>query len=81
MLRSNALLVCLALSHLGCGPTPPGRRTLDASVEPGEPGPGPAVGAALPAFELYDQDGRLRSFESLRGPNGLLLNFNRSVVW
>jgi hypothetical protein len=39
------------------------------------------VGAALPPFEALDQDGVRRSFESLRGPKGLLLNFNRSVVW
>jgi hypothetical protein len=43
--------------------------------------PGPAVGAPLPAFEAADQDGKRQDFESLRGKNGLLLNFNRSVVW
>jgi hypothetical protein len=43
--------------------------------------PGPAVGAKAPGFEAADQDGRLRSLETLRGPGGLLLNFNRSVVW
>lgn len=43
--------------------------------------PGPAVGATVPAFEAPDQDGRLRRFETLRGPGGLLLNFNRSAVW
>jgi hypothetical protein len=43
--------------------------------------PGPAVGTAVPAFEAPDQDGRVRRFETLRGPGGLLLNFNRSAVW
>jgi hypothetical protein len=43
--------------------------------------PGPAVGTTVPAFEAPDQDGRLRRFETLRGPGGLLLNFNRSAVW
>ena len=43
--------------------------------------PGPAVGTSVPAFEAPDQDGRLRRFETLRGTGGLLLNFNRSVVW
>jgi hypothetical protein len=43
--------------------------------------PGPPVGAKVPAFEAPDQDGRLRRFETLRGPGGLVLNFNRSVVW
>jgi len=39
------------------------------------------VGDRLPAFEAPDQDGKRQDFESLRGKNGLLLNFNRSVVW
>lgn len=43
--------------------------------------PGPAVGATLPAFEAPDQDGRLQTFESLRGTNGLLLVFSRSADW
>ena len=44
-------------------------------------GPGPAIGEMLPPLELADQDGRPRTLATLRGPNGLLLNFNRSVVW
>jgi hypothetical protein len=28
-----------------------------------------------------DQDGRLRTFESLRGPKGLILLFFRSADW
>jgi len=39
------------------------------------------VGDRLPAFAAADQDGQRRDFEALRGKNGLLLNFNRSVVW
>ena len=43
--------------------------------------PGPAVGDRLPAFEAVDQDGRPRTFESLRGPEGLVLLFFRSADW
>jgi cytochrome oxidase Cu insertion factor (SCO1/SenC/PrrC family) len=43
--------------------------------------PGPAVGERLPAFEAVDQDGRPRTFESLRGPKGLVLLFFRSADW
>jgi hypothetical protein len=43
--------------------------------------PGPAVGQPLAPFEAPDQDGRPRSFESLRGPNGLVLLFFRSADW
>jgi hypothetical protein len=46
-----------------------------------EGGPGPARGSTVPDFSAADQDGRVRTLASLRGPNGLLLNFNRSVVW
>ena len=42
---------------------------------------GPRVGAALPAFELRDQDGHLRDFSSLAGPQGLVLVFFRSADW
>ena len=42
---------------------------------------GPAVGEAIPAFSAVDQQGRRRSFEDLKGPNGLLLLFHRSADW
>ena len=60
-----------------CGLAPSGR----AAASAGGSGPGPAVGDRLPAFAAADQDGQRRDFEALRGKNGLLLNFNRSVVW
>lgn len=43
--------------------------------------PGPAVGQPLPSFEARDQDGKLRTLESLKGPNGLVLVFFRSADW
>ncbi len=42
---------------------------------------GPAVGQPIPRFEARDQDGRRRDFESLAGPNGLVLVFFRSADW
>jgi cytochrome oxidase Cu insertion factor (SCO1/SenC/PrrC family) len=42
---------------------------------------GPAVGEKIPAFEAVDQSGRRQTFESLKGPNGLLLLFYRSADW
>lgn len=36
---------------------------------------GPAVGQSLPAFDVKDSRGVTRTFESLRGPNGLVLVF------
>jgi hypothetical protein len=46
-----------------------------------EGGPGPPRGTVLPDVSLSDQDGVVRTLASLRGTNGLLVNFNRSVVW
>ena len=42
---------------------------------------GPAVGSRIPAFEAVDQDGKPRTFDTLRGPNGLVLLFVRSADW
>jgi peroxiredoxin len=42
---------------------------------------GPAVGEKIPQFEAVDQSGRRQTFDSLRGPNGLLLLFHRSADW
>lgn len=79
-----ALLAAALVQCTGTAPPAPGPaaspRPAAAPAANGS-GPGPAVGAALPAFEAPDQDGKTRTFETLRGPNGLLLNFNRSVVW
>ena len=45
------------------------------------PKAGPAIGQPLPPFELPDQQGRAQTFESLRGPQGLVLVFFRSADW
>jgi peroxiredoxin len=42
---------------------------------------GPAVGEKIPAFQAVDQDGRVRTFADLRGPQGLVLLFFRSADW
>ena len=42
---------------------------------------GPAVGSRIPAFDAVDQNGRKRTFETLRGPKGLVLLFVRSADW
>lgn len=50
-----------------------------APADPGLLGPQP--GQPLPAFSLPDQDGRIRDFASLKGPQGLVLVFFRSADW
>ena len=42
---------------------------------------GIAVGTKIPHFELTDHRGKRQTFETLRGPKGLLLLFHRSADW
>jgi peroxiredoxin len=39
------------------------------------------IGARIPRFEAPDQDGRVRDFDSVRGPNGAVIYFYRSADW
>jgi hypothetical protein len=85
MKTGAAVLAVLLVQCAGAAPpapSPAASPSPAAAMPSGEgTGPGPAVGAPLPPFEAPDQDGKRWDFESLRGKNGLLLNFNRSVVW
>jgi hypothetical protein len=42
---------------------------------------GLAVGQKAPAFSVHDQFGRVQTLDSLKGPNGTVLLFFRSVDW
>ena len=42
---------------------------------------GPQVGETAPDFSLVDQFGERYDLQSVMGPNGLLLAFNRSADW
>lgn len=42
---------------------------------------GPAEGSKIPAFQASDQTGKIQTFDTLRGPNGLVLEFVRSADW
>jgi cytochrome oxidase Cu insertion factor (SCO1/SenC/PrrC family) len=42
---------------------------------------GPNVGQKISAFSAVDQTGKMQNFDSLKGPHGLVLFFNRSVDW
>jgi len=42
---------------------------------------GPEVGRKIPSFSAVDQTGKFQDFDSLKGPKGLVLFFNRSVDW
>jgi peroxiredoxin len=42
---------------------------------------GPKVGAAVPDFNLADQQGRMRTLQSVMGPKGAMIVFYRSADW
>ncbi|MBI4463760.1 MAG: hypothetical protein HY647_03550 [Acidobacteria bacterium] len=42
---------------------------------------GPEVGQRIPYFRARDQFGRWQDFNSIRGPKGAVLSFNRSADW
>ncbi len=42
---------------------------------------GPQVGERVPDFSLPDQNGRVRTLESIAGRNGAMLLFHRSADW
>lgn len=42
---------------------------------------GVKVGEAIPPIRARDQDGNWRDFDSLKGPRGLVISFNRSTDW
>ena len=74
-LMYNLLLAALGAALVQSATATGNKTSLDAATL------GPRVGEPLPAFEARDQDGRLRDFASLAGPNGLVLVFFRSADW
>ena len=42
---------------------------------------GPQVGEQVPAFSLPDQNGQVRTLESILGRNGAMILFHRSADW
>jgi len=42
---------------------------------------GVEVGQAIPPIRARDQQGNWRDFDSLKGPRGLVISFNRSTDW
>jgi hypothetical protein len=42
---------------------------------------GPDIGERIPPFEAPDQYGRLQTFDTIRGLNGVVIVFIRSADW
>ncbi len=42
---------------------------------------GPSLGSSIPLLAADDQNGESQTLDTLKGSNGVLLVFNRSVDW
>ncbi|MDR3734677.1 MAG: redoxin domain-containing protein [Acidobacteriaceae bacterium] len=62
----------MALAIVAVSSTVPANSATQSGLQPG---------ASIPAFTLADQSDTPQTFASLRGPNGLLILFNRSADW
>ena len=68
-------LVITTLSLASFSSTAQSRTTIEVAAL------GPQVGEAVPDFKLSDQNGEVRTLESIKGPNGAMLLFHRSADW
>jgi len=73
----TALLLCWAF--LSCAEDRP--RLRPAPETGRNMKTGPEVGQKIPAFSLKDHVGQTQTFDTLRGPKGLVLAFVRSADW
>ena len=71
---SAALLASLLIQAPGLAQTTP-RQKIDVSKL------GPQVGERVPDFSLKDQNGKLWALQSIMGPKGAMLVFERSADW
>ena len=71
-----AAMALLGIRPLTAGQTSsPVRERVDVSKK------GPQVGERVPDFSLTDQNGRMRTLQSIMGERGLMLVFLRSADW
>lgn len=72
------LSVALLLAQ---APAPPRSSAPEPWMNSSPASTGIAVGQKIPPFQLRDQFGRVQDFNSIRGPNGAAIFFNRSADW
>ncbi|MBI3049958.1 MAG: hypothetical protein HYY76_16785 [Acidobacteria bacterium] len=70
-----SLVALLSVTSPATGQGSPGRQRVDVSKL------GPQVGERVPDFSLPDQTGRVHNLQSIMGPRGAMLVFNRSADW
>jgi hypothetical protein len=78
LLRRSTAVLPVAAILLGAPSVPHGQQPAEA---PDVQALGPQIGTQVPDFALPDQNGDIRTLESLMGPEGLMLVFARSADW
>ena len=83
MVIGFAAWVCVPAAALMMAQAPPATPALATDAWKTKPAAttGLNVGDKIPAFELHDQNGKLQSFQSVRGPKGAAIYFMRSADW
>jgi peroxiredoxin len=71
-MRFNPRVVVVLFITLFVGSVKTSMGATQVALQPGQ---------RIPTFELKDQAGKRETFDSLKGPNGLLLIFSRSADW
>lgn len=79
MMRTRRICACLSVvmgsAFLQAQTSQPSRERIDVSRL------GPQVGERVPDFSLKDQSGRTQTLQSIMGPRGAMLVFQRSADW
>ena len=73
-MRRIAICLCVVLGSATIHTQAP-RQRIDVSKL------GPQVGERVPNFSLKDQDGKTQTIQSIIGPRGAMLVFQRSADW
>ena len=79
--RRAALGIVLAVMVLGVAVMVLGVGSMESRTPIDVASLGPQVGERVPAFSLPDQNGRVRTLDSILGPKGAILLFHRSADW
>ena len=81
MVIEFAVSICVLAALLLMAQAPPAAPGGDAWKTKPAATTGLAVGEKIPPFELRDQNGKLQTFQSVRGPKGAAIYFMRSADW
>jgi len=74
-------VICFVLVSLLAEPGRAQRAGAEPWMEAVPTSTGPAIGEKIPPFRVQDQFGKMQDFNSIRGPKGAVILFNRSADW